>query len=180
MTTPVRRVLLVGFMGSGKSTVAPLVADALGWRAVDFDRVVEDRAGATVAEIFARDGETRFRALEADVGRALLEEDRVVLAAGGGWAAEEGRLDDLPPGTVSVWLRVAPERAVARASAEGGVRPLLAGPDPVGTARRLLRDRAPRYARADHEVDTTGLTPEDVTRRIVSLVDTEPDSQTDN
>lgn len=170
MTDPVRRVLLVGFMGSGKSTVGPRVADALGWTFHDVDRVVEARAGKRVADIFATDGEARFRRMEDDAARDLLRRDRVVVGSGGGWAAVEGRLQDLPPGTVSVWLRVSPEEAVRRAGRQPGERPLLDVEDPLAAARALLLEREPRYARAQHEVDTTGRSPEDVSRSITRLI----------
>jgi len=170
VTEALRRILLVGFMGSGKSTVGPRVAAALGWRYRDFDQEIEARAGCTVARIFARDGEAAFRSLEADVADDLLREDHVVLGSGGGWAAVSGRLDGLPAGTLSVWLRVTPEDAVARVRAQVDSRPLLATDDPLATARALLMRRESRYARAQCEVDTTGLSPEDVTRSILSRI----------
>ncbi len=173
MIAGVRRVLLVGFMGSGKSTVGRRVAEELGWRFLDFDDQVVARTGRSIAEIFAEDGEAAFRALEAEEARAALILDGVVLGSGGGWAAVEGRLEDLPEGTLSVWLKVTAEEAVRRTSSHSVGRPLLAGSDPLGVARGLLLQREPRYARADHEVDTTGHSQEDVVRRVTQLVRTE-------
>jgi shikimate kinase len=165
-----RRVLLVGFMGAGKSSSGRALATAVGWRFVDFDDEVEAAAGATVPEIFERDGEAQFRALEVEVADRLLGEERVILGSGGGWAAAPGRLVDVPPGTATFWLKVSPETAVRRASAEARRRPLLTGPDPVARASELLAERAPQYAVARWAVDTEGRTVEDVAAQILDIL----------
>lgn len=168
-----RRILLVGFMGSGKSTVGPVLAEALGWEFADFDAEVERDERRSIAAIFAESGEARFRAVEALVAERLLGRDAVVLASGGGWAAAPGRLRSLPAETLSVWLKVGPEEAVRRAAPAAGIRPLLAGADPVGAARELLRARSPHYGDADIEVDTEGRTVEDVAAEILRHVGAE-------
>ena len=101
-----RRVVLVGFMGAGKSSVGRVLARRLGWSFVDFDEAIEEQEGVAIREIFAGDGGERFRALEDAVARRLLERERVVLASGGGWGAVPGQLDGLPAGTETFWLQV--------------------------------------------------------------------------
>ena len=163
----VSRIVLVGFMGAGKSSVGRALARELGWRFVDADTAVEERAGMPVPEIFRRHGEARFRALEAEAMDALLEERNVVVAAGGGWAtADEGRLAGLPAESLSIWLDVGAEEAVRRAEEEPGRRPLLAVEEPVARARELLGARERAYAAASLRVDTDGRTVDDVTARI--------------
>lgn len=164
------RVLLVGFMGSGKTSVGRAVAGRLGWRFVDFDDEIVEEAGASVAEIFERDGEPRFRELEARVADRLLRERRVVLGSGGGWGAAPGRLDSVPPGTATFWLQVSAPTAVERAAGEPGTRPLLAGGDALEEASRLLADRTEEYARAGWAVDTEDSTVEDVASRILEIL----------
>ncbi|MDX1568450.1 MAG: shikimate kinase, partial [Longimicrobiales bacterium] len=100
------RIVLVGFMASGKTSVGRELARLLGWDFVDFDEEIEAEAGAPIPEIFSEQGEPAFRELEERVGRRLLELEGAVLATGGGWGAVEGRLEDLPGGTFSVWLRI--------------------------------------------------------------------------
>jgi shikimate kinase len=171
---PVRRVLLVGFMGSGKSTVGPEVARALGWRFVDVDERIEDLEDATISEIFARRGESYFRAVEAGVVSDVLGLDRVVVATGGGWGAQPGRLAALPSGSVSVWLQVSAQEAVQRVEDAPGRRPLLDKEDPLEEARRLLAIRSPEYSEADAEVDTEGRTPEDVATAVLDVLSKNP------
>jgi shikimate kinase len=163
------RVLLIGFMGSGKTSVGRRVAKALGWRFIDFDDAIEAEAGASVAEIFATRGEPAFRALEARVAERLLGEHRVVLASGGGWAAAPGRVRGVPPGTATVWLRVSPEEAVQRAG-RSGRRPLLARPDALEEAERLVAERHPYYAEARWTVDTERSSVEDVAARVLAIL----------
>jgi shikimate kinase len=171
VTAPVlERVVLVGFMGSGKSTVGPILANALGWRFVDQDKTVEATAGLTVSEIFRQHGEARFRAMEANAAQDLLEQKDLVMASGGGWAAVPGRLSELPEGTAAVWLRVSAAEAVRRAQSSPGARPLLAGPDPVIAARQLLSERESKYGLAGLEVDTEARKAEDVAARIVEIL----------
>lgn len=173
-----RRILLVGFMASGKTTVGRSVARRLDWEFVDVDEVVAAREGRSVAEIFARDGEARFRRLEAEEAAAALARDRVVIAPGGGWAAAApGRLDALPPGTLSVWLQVDPDVAVARARGSGPVRPLLAGPDPDVSASALSAERAPFYAPARLHLDTEVASLEALTETIARAVDVSRDDR---
>ena len=165
-----RRVLLVGFMGAGKSSVGRLVAEGLGWDFVDLDTEIERRAEMTIPEIFGSLGESYFRTIESEAAADVLSRTGVVVAPGGGWAASPGRLESLPPGTRSVWLSVSAEEAVRRASSQPGQRPLLTGTDVLGAARRLITERAPYYRLADVEVDTDGLSVEDVSARILDIV----------
>jgi len=157
-----RRVLLVGFMASGKSTVGSTLASRLGWEFKDFDAEVERRAGASVEEIFRRRGEAYFRDLEAGVGRELLRAGEVVLASGGGWPAGPGHMDELGEDTLSVWLRVSPAAAVRRAGLGGAPRPLLDVPDPLARAEALLAARAPHYRRAELHLDSEEATAEEL------------------
>jgi len=167
------RIVLVGFMGAGKSAVGRALAARLGWRFVDVDDAVEEREGRGVAEIFAESGEARFRALEAEAAAELLADRRVVVATGGGWGAHPGRLRALPDDTLAVWLEVSPETAVRRAARQPGRRPLLEGADPVGVARELLAERVPHYAHAQTTVDTEGRSVDDVTTRILEILEEE-------
>ncbi len=157
-------------MGSGKSTVGRELAERLGWRFRDFDDVVEERAGATVEEIFARRGEAAFRELEARVALDLLEAEEIVLATGGGWPAATGRLESVPPGSLVVLLRVSAATAVARTASSARVRPLLQGPDPIGEARRLLDQREPYYSGAAISFDSEALDPEAIVDGIVDVM----------
>jgi shikimate kinase len=151
-----RHLVLVGMMGSGKTTVGRRVAAALGRRLRDSDEEVEARTGRTVREIFETDGEPAFRAEEA---RALAEalddpEPGVVAAAGGVVLDPRNRARLREAGTV-VWLDATPEDLARRVST-GGHRPLL-GDDPRAALRRLDAERRPLYAEvADHVVPVGG------------------------
>jgi shikimate kinase len=166
----VRRVVLVGFMCSGKTRVGAELARLLGWAHVDLDREIEAHAGLRVAEIFARFGEPRFRDLEAEATERVAGRERVVLSPGGGWITRPDLLDRLGPGTLSVWLTVTPRTVLARAARSPGERPLLAGPDPGAAVARLLAEREPLYARARLAIPTDGASPRGVARRIAALV----------
>jgi len=160
-------VFLIGFMGSGKSTVGPLLARRLGLPFVDTDSRVAARAGRSVERIFAEDGEAAFRALES----AVLDEldGPAVAAVGGGAPAVERNWAALERG-VTVYLDVPPDELVRRL--EGAPRPLLDGLSPNARADRikqLLSARAPCYRRARWTVRAAGA-PADVAEEIFKRV----------
>ena len=162
-------VILVGLPGAGKSTVGPLVARALGREFLDFDVEIARREGRTVAQIFADDGEERFRALERALTIELRRALPMVLAPGGGWVTTAGSLELLsPPGTV-VYLAVSPAVALQRMGEDVGSRPLLAGSDPETVLSGLLAHRHDSYLQANHTVSTDSLTPFEIADRIVAL-----------
>ena len=165
------RVVLVGFMGSGKSTVGRRLAARLGWVFVDLDEAVEAATGTKVAEWFRTRGEHAFRQLEAEAGAAAAARARVVIAPGGGWSLVPGRLDGLPGGTLTVWLRIRPETAVRRATGTARVRPLLSGPDPAARARELLQEREPAYSRARLQLDADRASPTSLVDAIVTSME---------
>jgi shikimate kinase len=162
-------IFLVGFMATGKSTVGRILAARLGWKLVDLDDVIVEEAGRTVPEIFAAEGEAGFRARESQALAAVSRERKVVVATGGGAACREDNLRAMLDAGRVVALAITPEEAVRRARGGAG-RPLLAGPDPVGTATSLLAARAPFYARAHLSVDTVGRVPQDVARDVLAWV----------
>ncbi|HEX6940234.1 MAG TPA: shikimate kinase [Longimicrobiales bacterium] len=167
----VTRILVVGFMASGKSTIGRLVADRLGWGFIDFDAEIEQRTGSPVPEIFRQRGETEFRAYEAELTREVADLDHVVLAPGGGWITRPELLDYFGDETLVVWLRVSPEEAVRRARADLSKRPLLMGGDPIARARMLLREREPLYRMADVVVDVDGRSAQEIADEIAGMVD---------
>lgn len=140
-----QHLVLVGLMGSGKTTVARIVADRLGRQVIDSDAVIEDATGRTVREIFADDGEAAFRTLET---AALLDAlaspvPAVIAAAGGVVLREENRAALKQANAKVVWLCATPAVLVERVTS-GVHRPLL-DEDPAGTLRRMHDDREELY-----------------------------------
>jgi shikimate kinase len=159
-------IVLVGFMGSGKSSVGRLIARTLGGRFVDTDRLVVDHAGREIAEIFAREGEGFFRQEETRALRSLLGGRRLVIATGGGIVTVEENVAMLRQLGFVVWLEASEEVIWDRVS-RNRKRPLLHTENPRQTIHALLEQRAPLYAAAaDMNVDTTGLTHAEVAERI--------------
>jgi len=164
------RVLLVGFMCSGKTAVGEALADRLGWHFIDFDREVEVECGLDVRSIFREHGEPYFRKIESAVAARCLEMTGAVLASGGGWPAYAGRMEHLPPRTISIWLQVAPGEAVRRAGKEGPTRPLLQVVDPVARSEELLGAREKWYALADVALRTDDREPAALAEEIAKHV----------
>ena len=177
MTNP-QRVLLVGFMASGKSSVGRELAPLLGWRFYDIDQVVEERIGETVSTIFRIRGEEYFRRIESDVAAELLAETSAVLATGGGWPVQPGSWEIVPDLTMSVWLKVSCGVAVERASREGPVRPLLEGEESETSVEALLQAREASYARAQYSLDSERYDPRELAGMILELLDRERDRAT--
>lgn len=151
--SPSRHLVLVGLPGAGKSGTGRVVARRLGVPFIDFDRVIAERSGLSVADFFARHGEPAFRALEVALTRELVDAPAAVLAPGGGWVTNPGVMELLRPPARIAHLRIRPAAAVNRLRRSATVRPLLETPDPLGAMRRLWESRQELYARADLEVD---------------------------
>lgn len=165
------RVVLIGTMGAGKTTVGGLVAERLGVPFLDTDHVVEATAGKPVAEIFVDDGEEHFRALERDAVAAALGDHDGVLALGGGAVLDPGTRA-LLAGHPVVFLQVGLADAASRVGL-GVSRPLLLG-NVRGRIKQLLDERTPIYtATARWTVATDGLDAETVAAQVVALVQDE-------
>ncbi len=168
------KLYLTGFMGSGKSTVGPHVAEALGYAFVDLDAVIEKQAGRPIPQIFETEGEAAFRQMERAALRATAGQRHVVVALGGGALVDEANLRwALRHGRV-VYLRASAETLAERLAASGTCRPLLL--DVQGSAlpaadlqariEKLLAERRPFYERADVIVEADA-SPEAVAAAVV-------------
>jgi shikimate kinase len=155
-------IVLVGFMGAGKTTVGHLLADKLGLPFVDNDVVIESRAGRSVREIFAADGEPAFRELEHEVAAELLRGQDAVLALGGGAAEHPGTQRALR-GSDVVYLQVGYDEAMVRVRQDEG-RPMLRAPDLQAIFERRL---AAYRSVATQTVATDGRRPEAVCLDII-------------
>ena len=163
MTTPgPPHLVLVGLPGSGKSTVGPLLANALGAPFLDLDAEIERRHGLTISQIFLQRGETLFRAMEHALTRELATKAGMVLSPGGGWMVNEANVALLRPPARIIHLEVSVATAVARLGSGIARRPLLAGPAAQDRLEALAAARTPLYSSADAAINTETLTPQEV------------------
>lgn len=149
----IENIALIGFMGTGKSSVGRLVALHLHFDFVDTDEWIEARAGRTIAEIFAQAGEAAFRQIEKQVVSELALNRRVVISSGGGLAAQPDNLASLKAHALIVCLWASPEIIWERVKHQTH-RPLLHDPNPMERIRTLLAAREPFYRQADVLVNT--------------------------
>lgn len=150
-----KNVVLIGFMGSGKSSVGRQLAQRLAYRFVDTDQMIEQKAGKSISEIMKEGGEAAFRRMEQELLAALPElPERNVISTGGGLPIAEGNADILKQAGFVIYLRTQPETILYRLSGDTQ-RPLLAGPDKETKVRELLEYREPIYEYACHmAIDT--------------------------
>jgi shikimate kinase len=168
-----RRIVLTGFMGSGKSTVGPIVAERLGWQFLDVDTVIEAEAGAAIADIFARHGEDAFRDREHATIARLATGQGLVLALGGGAIEREDTREFLlnAPGTLLVHLEVELSTTLSRCIGTESTRPILA--DHANLAARYQR-RLPLYRTAHVSVRSDALTPDQVADAVLQAAGLRP------
>jgi shikimate kinase len=167
MSAAPARIVLVGFMGAGKSTIGAILAKRLGYGFEDMDRRIERRAGQTIAEIFRSEGEEAFRERERQEAEALSRLPGRVVAAGGGAFARPETRALLQEGALTVWLHCDLDRILARVRPDGS-RPLAVNRDIM---RALLAEREPAYREANVTVEASAGTPREVAERIAELIE---------
>ncbi len=161
-------LVLIGFMGTGKTTVGRLCARTLGFRFRDSDALVERWCGKSVSRIFEEHGEPFFRDQEAAAIRTLCRRTEQVIATGGGAVLRGENVGNLRSRGIVILLEASEEEILKRVSRHDS-RPLVAGEDPAGRIRELLATREPLYrAVADASVCSEGLPPAETAARVVA------------
>ena len=149
----IHNLALIGFMGTGKSSVGRLVAETLHYTFLDTDRVIEARAGKSIGDIFEQQGEAAFRELERRIVEELTRRKRTVISTGGGLPINEANLASLKTHALVVCLWASPEKIFERVG-DHRHRPLLNEAEPLEKIRRLLFERGPYYRQADVLMNT--------------------------
>jgi shikimate kinase len=165
-TRQIHNIALIGFMGTGKSSVGQLVAAHLHFTFLDTDHVIEARAGKTISEIFTQQGEAAFRELEKRIVGELVTRKKTVISTGGGLPANPDNLASLKTHSLVVCLWASPEKIWERVRSQTH-RPLLNEPDPLAKIHRLLNEREPFYRQADVLLNTEMRSLKDVTQQVI-------------
>ena len=167
-------IILVGFMASGKSHVGRILSERTGMPLVDADSMIVERAGKSIEQIFADEGEAAFRALERQVIAELCGQSGQIISAGGGAFVDPDNRQAMLAGGTVFCLQAKPETIYQRLRADDesgqAVRPLLAGTDPLERIEELLAERAEAYGQAHFCIDTDELRPEEVSEIVLDLL----------
>jgi len=162
-------IVLVGFMASGKTSVGRRVAKRLGYRFMDMDQFIEKEQGRTISDIFAKEGEAHFRALETALLRRMLHQENTVISCGGGIVTTSGNIDLLKQIGITVFLNADPEDILRRLEHDTR-RPKVQGGDLRERVITLLGQRMPLYQQADLSIHTLGKTPNQVAGELIGKV----------
>ncbi len=165
-TRQIHNLALIGFMGTGKSSVGRLAAHLLHFTFLDTDQVIEARAGKNINEIFQQEGEPVFREWEARIVEELTHRRKTVIATGGGLPTREANLASLKTHALVVCLWASAESIYERVR-DHSHRPLLNEPEPLAKIRSLLSAREPYYRRADVLVNTEQRTVREIAMQVV-------------
>ena len=164
----VMNIVIVGFMGTGKTAVASRLAVRTGMKYTSMDRIIEEIEERSINEIFASEGEAYFRSVEKDVVREVSSQDGLIVDSGGGVVLDEDNIKALKKNGKIICLTATPEVIHTRTK-KSGHRPLLSVPDPKGKIAELLESRAVHYEKADFQVDTSTKTVEQVVDEVIGL-----------
>lgn len=162
----IHNIALIGFMGTGKSSVGHLVATHLHFTFLDTDHVIEARAGKTISDIFSQEGEPAFRELEKKIVGELVSRKKTVISTGGGLPTNPANLASLKIHSLVVCLWASPEKIWERVRNQTH-RPLLNEADPLAKIHRLLEERAPYYRQADVLLNTEMRSLKDVAQQVI-------------
>lgn len=164
-------IALVGFMGTGKTSVGLALSEKLGKTFIEVDALIAERAGKSITEIFSEDGEATFREMEKQAVTEVSQKSSVVISCGGGAVLDPQNVASLRRNSVIVLLTASLKEIVQRVARNVDARPLLNASNLEGRVRELLRTRQPFYlSAADYVVDTSGLEPSEVADSIINCV----------
>ncbi|MDR7865994.1 MAG: shikimate kinase [Sporomusaceae bacterium] len=164
-----KNIVLIGFMGTGKSCTGRLLAGRLGRPFIDVDRKIEQESGLAIGEIFAKHGEAYFRAREKDVIARVARHRKAVIATGGGVVLDAENMQRLRSGGVIICLTASVQTILER-TGRRNTRPLLARPDREEIVARMLAERAPLYAQAAFILDTSNIPPRMAAEKIIAFL----------
>lgn len=164
------RVVLLGYMCSGKSTAGQSLARRLGWDFVDFDVEIERRENRSIHDLVEAHGEAALREMEAALTVEVADRRKLVVSPGGGWITRPDLLESIRPGTLSAWLRVSPRETVRRLREDTIDRPFRDHPDPVERVADMLAEREPLYRLADLTIPTDGRDVESIAFELEQVV----------
>lgn len=162
-------IVLIGFMGTGKSTVGKTLSERLGWSFTDTDALVEEQQGTTISEIFRLHGEAAFRKSESDVIQAVLNGERQVVSTGGGAVLAEHNRTCMLEGGLVVALKASADTIIERVS-QDQTRPLVQG-DVAERVHTLLETRKHAYDFAHLIIDTSELSVERIVEKIIEALE---------
>lgn len=170
-------ITIIGYRGSGKSSIARPLAKMLGWKTVDSDDLIEERAGKTIKEIFEDEGEPAFRQLEKDILTELLNEEELIIAAGGGAILNPQSRELMKQSGPVVWLQATIQELSERIAADSQTETRRPDLTPLGVREEIeevLNHRVPMYEEAATMIIiTTGKTPEEIATEVYSLLPAE-------
>lgn len=166
-----KNIILLGFMGTGKTTVGRILAERFGMSFVDMDHLIEAKAGKAVSRIFAEDGEPHFRTLERDLVKELSAKQGLVIGAGGGVVLNADNVKDYARSGLVVCLTAGPDVILKRLAGDNS-RPLLEGEEKAARILKLLESRRALYDAIPFKVDTSCRTPSEVVAVIETFMRT--------
>jgi shikimate kinase len=162
-------IILVGFMGTGKSAIGKKLAQSLGMGYLDTDEIIEKREGCKIFQIFQEKGESYFRKVETQMVKEVARWDNYVIATGGGVVLKEENMAALRKNGLIVCLSADPE-TIWKRIAEDQSRPLLKCKNPKKRIESLLKERQPYYQKVDFVIETSKLKDEEVVERIIATL----------
>ncbi len=163
-----KNIVLIGFMGSGKTSVGKELAKSLNLKFVDLDTMIEAEEKRPISQIFSQDGEAYFRRIEKEMVRKVCPDRGLVIACGGGVVLDTENMQNLKQHGTLVYLKASPEVIFKRTEGYKH-RPLLIVSDPKKRIEELLTLREPLYAQSDYTIDTTHLNIAQVTEQILKI-----------
>lgn len=165
-----KNIILIGFMGTGKSTVGIKLAERLKMQFIDMDREIEKLTGMSIPMLFKKHGEIRFRSEEQLMSRKLGRRSNLVIATGGGVVLNNENVEVLRESGMLICLDADPQVILARVNRKKGSRPLLKKNLGAEDIEKMLNDREEYYARADYRIDTSGKEMDKIVQEIIQLL----------